>query len=374
MAKGWLNDTFDVPGDLTAGGLENTPIGDTTPSTGDFTQVTNTEMRLVPGYIENLSLVTSGGTTLTIASGDGSALSSSNPGYVAMPSGATPGEVVLHTFTANVAMTNTEMNGNLLGTTSATAWGNSKPLYLYVIQDDSDANPEFALAPIPNIEFAPASTEIGDPSSAVADEQISMYSLDDITETSYDGNPVQLIGCVTATKSSGDVWTFDSVIEGVTGMGRFAEQKIYTFPTAQFGAGASSYCIANGGTAPAFSTNQVQYSMKKNGNITIWYNLQDDGGTDGSGAVDAQITTPFYAQGTVTGYESNEWGSFQDIQYRCVGGTVTVYNRTTIRIVNDNTYLWEAWDDGANALLDWGDFTNGSRNFRGEIRYTVNNV
>jgi hypothetical protein len=33
MTKGWLNDDFDVPGDITAGGIENTPIGNTTAST-----------------------------------------------------------------------------------------------------------------------------------------------------------------------------------------------------------------------------------------------------------------------------------------------------------------------------------------------------
>ena len=371
MTKGWLNDTFDVPGDLTAGGLENTPIGDTTPSTGDFTQVTNSEMRLVAGHIENLSVVTSGGTTLTIASGDGTALSSSNPGYIAMPSGATPGEVVLHTITANVAMTNTEMDGNLLGTTSATAWSNSKPLYLYCIQDDSDANPEFALAPIPSLEFAPASTEIGDPSSAVADEQISMYSLDDITETSYDGNPVQLIGVVTATKSSGDSWTFDSVIEGVTGMGVYAEQKIYTFPTGQFGATSSTYSIANGGTVAAFSTNFARYSMDKNGTCHFWIDLRDDGGTDGSGAVDAKFTCPFYAAVGSGG----AGGTFVPWMARVQGGTVSTYGATYARLPIDNGYDFDVYEHGgSNAIYDWADFTNGARNIRTYVQYRVENV
>ena len=314
------------------------------------------------GLVQNLSLSVSGG-TLTIASGDGSALSASNIGYVCAPSSATPGELVLHSFTANVTMTNTDMNGNILNTTASTAWGNSKPMYLYVMQDDSDANPVFAWGAVPNITYAPPAADIGDPSAANADIQTSLYSWTDITEANYNGNAVVCIGSCGATKDASDVWTF-TVTEGQDGIGLFNEETRFTFPTGQYAANSGTYTDANGGTAAVYNSSVVYYQQMKNGFHTLSYSLRGDGGTDGSGSVEARFVFPMIPAGEINGIGGD--GLF--LLYRVAGGNFTA-GQAILRSGSDHEF-W-LYETGNTGTVQWGDMTNGDRFCWGTLNYLV---
>jgi hypothetical protein len=60
MTKGFLNDDFDVPGDITAGGIESTPIGGTTPAAVAGTT----------GTFDTISLNTTASTKITSTRSD----------------------------------------------------------------------------------------------------------------------------------------------------------------------------------------------------------------------------------------------------------------------------------------------------------------
>ena len=326
--------------------------------------ITNAAMRYRPGYVENISFTLST-QTVTVHGADGTALSSTNPGYICLPSNSTAGQLVLYTITANQAMTNTEMNGNLFGTTTSTAYAKAKPLFLYALSNDAESAIAFAWGAIPHITTAPASTEIGDPSSAVADEQISLYSFDDITETLYDGNQCLSLGSCTAQKDASDIWTFDS-FGSFDGMGLFQEGRRHEYASGHHGADSGTFCLPNGGTAAVYSTVKVYYYLSRNGFIFLEYSLRNDGGTDGSGAVDAKYTVPFYSVDDVSGIAGTVTGG----QVRIAGGN---YYHTTFHIRSDNQNSM-LWYNTASQIPNWADFTNGNRNVHASLTYRVRNI
>jgi hypothetical protein len=343
---------FDETGDL----ITSISLADIT-VTGD---ITNSLIRMKPYYIENLDFTLST-QTVTVHGADGTALGASNPGYICLPSNSTPGNLILYTITANVSMTNTEMNGNLLGTTASTAHGDSRLLYLYALSNDNEDAIAFAWGCIPHIKKSPVSTEIGDPSSAVADEQISLYAWDDITETSYDDNNCSSFGTIKATKDASDIWSFDAMIEGEDGMGLFQESNRLDYTEGNHGANSGTYTVPNGGTPAVFSTSRTTYRMFRNGFILADISLGNDGGTDGSGAVDAKFTLPFYASDDIHGIAGHE----TTIQIREPGGS---YYQTSCHIRSDNQNTFTLYNQSSQ-ILDWADFSSGSRNVRGSVLY-----
>jgi hypothetical protein len=73
MTKGFLNDDFDVPGDITAGGIESTPIGGTTPAavtgtTGTFDDVDVDNVNI---NVNTISITDTNGNMLQKANGTG---------------------------------------------------------------------------------------------------------------------------------------------------------------------------------------------------------------------------------------------------------------------------------------------------------------
>lgn len=322
--------TFDETGDL----VTSMSMADIT-ITGD---ITNSLIRKQPYYVENLSLLISGG-TITVAGGDGTALGASNPGYICLPSNSTPGELVLYTIAANQVMTNTEMNGNLLGTTASVAWANNKPLYLYAISNDNEDSIAFAWGAIPNITVSPVSTEIGDPSSAVADEQYSLYSFDDITETSYDANNCFAIGSCTATKDASDVWTFNALAEGVTGIGLFGENIWYTYPLAVHGAATGTHVYANAGTEPAYNDpDRYRYNMKRDGICRIFTHLNGVS-TPGTGTQTVQWTVPYDADSDGLGTHAGFVGNFH-----CLDSSTGGHGRSGEIFFENTGNRFRTWD------------------------------
>jgi hypothetical protein len=176
------------------------------------------------------------------------------------------------------------MLNNLFGTVGGTAWSPVMPMYVYCVTDDSDANPVFALSRVPHLVISPTVANSGSPSSSTADTDQSFFYFNSGTVlANYDQNPCVCIGSLEISKSALDAWTISTVHP----IGDLREQTYYTFPG--YGSG---YLANNGGTAPTFSFNVYQYSISRQGVISVNINLANDGGIAGAGAVDTQVYLP----------------------------------------------------------------------------------
>lgn len=311
----------------------------------------------------NLSFTHSAG-TLTIAGADGTALSSSNPGLLTMPSNATAGQLVTFLITANQTLTVSDMTGNIGNMTASTAYSNSFPLYIGFMADSSDTNLTGVVTWLPHITTAPAtSTNIGDPSAANADQQYSAFAFDDITEANYTESNIGLIGSLTATKNASDVYTLDSLTVK-DGVGKYNDNTYFTFATGLFGAGTSTYLKDNGGTAPTFSTNEVIYILNTEGYVTIHHYMSGDGGTDGSAGVNSYAALPYEFYQSISDNISFGAGLVDTTAWGVEGVSCMQPESTTNNIgVYRNT--------SAN-LIDNDDFGNGNRNWRTYINYLAN--
>jgi len=220
-------------------------------------------------FFWNLSFTHSAG-TLTLAGSDGTALSATAPGYVVMPSNATQGRMVLHKIVANDTLTVSDLTGNLFGTTTAIAWADELPLYIGFMADSSDANLEPIIMRIPHAKVSPASSaNIGDPSSATADLQSSLFAWNDITEGNYQSMQIGLIGSLTATKAvTTNAWTLDALTDN-DGAGRWNDNRVFAVPAGHNGAGAGKWFVQSSGTAPGFSSSVAKYRLSRDGKIQV---------------------------------------------------------------------------------------------------------
>jgi len=314
----------------------------------------------------NLSITHSAG-TLTIAGADGTALSASNPAYLSMPSNATAGQMVLQTLTANVTLTVSDLTGNLGNMTTGVAYGNRFPLYIGFMADATDSNIVGCLTWMPHqLHSCTTSTDIGDPSSATADKQFSVFSFSDITEANYTEKAIGLIGSVTATKDASDIYTLDALDPAMDGIGRFQEGRVFTYGGGTFGAAANSLIKPNGGTAPEWSTAEGSYTIDRNGQVDAHWYLNGDSGTDGSGGVTSFVALPFALStanypSRVTGYVG--WGN--------AGGAASVNIMNTIFESDDPAGVIGIFSGGSN--FQNSSFSNGSRRWAGGVAYVADN-
>jgi hypothetical protein len=251
--------------------------------------------RLKQNYVENIGIDYDGGTGVFTVQGADATLSSTNIGYVTLQSKANPGELVSYSITADQSFIDdngsSEIIGNLFGVTTGVAWANDCPFYLYAVGNDNEDTVAFMISRIPHRTVAPATANIGAPDDAVADTQGSFFSLENIDETLYDGNPCLCLGAFRMQMSASDDWTVQT-LDNTDGIGLFHDSTLFTFPLAQNGAATGTYVKANGGTAPIFSDNDYRYMLMRSGNCNTHVYLNGDGGTDGSGAVVTFVAAP----------------------------------------------------------------------------------
>jgi len=320
---------------------------------------------LVVGQVTNLG-ITYSSSTLSV-SGAKTALSSTNPAFLCLPS-KTAGLNVTVKVTADQGFLDdtgaSEIIGNLFGMTTSVAVTVDVPFYIYAVLNDAETGVAFMCSRIPHRALSPAVAEIGAPDDAVADAQYSFFSFDNIDETLYDGNPCICIGAFRMQMSASDDWTVQA-LSTEDGIGRFHEHTLFSMPEGQFGADASTITIANGGTAATFGDNTGNYYIHRSGNVEYGYSMRNDGGTDGSGSVDALVAIPFYADGSIVG----------------IGGHIGVSN---VRNSTSNTYKAEItgvrgsgaqglfiFKGGSLAFWQWSEFGNGNREIWGTQYYKI---
>lgn len=242
----------------------------------------------------NLGIAYSAG-TFTVRSASGSSLSSTNPGYVFLQSKATPGNITRITVTANQTFTDGSagsIDNQRWDVTTGVDWAQDVPFYLYAVMDDTEALVSFMISRVPHATISPVAASIGKVGAIVNTGQGDFFSLANITVASYDANPCLCLGSFRMQFAGAtDSWTVQTLASN-DGINQYNDSTPFTMALGQNGAATGTYFLANGGTAPIFTTNAFNYFVRRNGLITCNLFVNGDGGTDGAGAVNSQIALP----------------------------------------------------------------------------------
>ena len=324
------------------------------------------------GWTSNLGIKYTVGTGVFEMVGyDGTALSTSNPAFITVPS-KTAGRQVSFIVTSGPGFIDdngsSEIIGNLFGATTGVAWAVDCPFYIYACIDDGETTVSFALSRAPHMTAVPAAADIGFPGTAAADNEYSMFFFDSVTATDYNGNPCVCIGSIRMRMSASDDWTVQTLSDSRDGIGRFQEGFLFSYPKGHGGAAASTHTLANGGTSATFTTSTINYTISRDGFITVMAAIYTDAGTDGSGGAAATFALPFYPDATAnTGSGIGPVGTICGSGfYHAAGaaGALCLFEVNT----GISTRSW-AIRKATYTAVTWGDFTNGVRAIDGQFTY-----
>lgn len=303
---------------------------------------------------QNLGLYYSSG-TLTIKGGTGADLSSGAPGRIKLTSKATPSVFVSYNVVANQDLLESDLTGNLFGTTTSVAWSEDKPFFLYAVPDDAETAISFMISAVPNRQVSPAAANIGKTGSAVADTQGSFFAFGNPTVADYEANNVSLVGSFRMRKDSSDAWTVQA-LDNQDGWGIYQQNRLFNYPSGQQTAASGEWFRPNGGTAPVFTTNSFTYTVVFNGMCQAIVKFDGDGGADGAGAVNAQLTMPFKATTA-----NSQWSG--EISF---GGTTT----TGVMDFSGLDYA-EIYRSDTGVKLTNAGFAAGARTVSGVLNFSM---
>jgi hypothetical protein len=306
----------------------------------------------------NLSLTLSAG-VITLAGFDATALSATNPAYIYMPSNATISQTVQYTLTANQTLTISNMTNNLLGQTTGIAVTSSFPVWVYLCTAADGTTLTLGVSGVPHLRQAPAVGTIGTPASAVATTQGSLFLASSVTVANYAANAVLCIGSFLLQMNSSNVYTAQALTNS-DGIGQFNDNTLFTFPIGLKGASANGHFASNGGTAPVFSTDQIFYTVARNGTCTTYIDMDGDGGTDGAGAVQALLIVPYVGNSSLAHPQTYA------ISQGFAGGSAVLY-RINPNGGSNQCYLI----DTAAGVVQLSVYTNASRGVYAELNYLM---
>lgn len=259
----------------------------------------------------NFGMTIAGG-VITIHSADGSAFSATNRGILDFPSKINPGFRVRIVVTANVSMNFTDMDGNTFGTVAGVAWTPVLPLYLYAIMDSTETTATFGWARVPHHAITPVAANIGSPSSATANDQMSFFLFESVTLANYAQNPVAVLGSARVSKNAADSWTWSAISPGNDGINCWNTDTIFTMALGQNGSPAGQILWSD----PAVTTTPIPsdggggtdgliYIIKKDGEIYITYQSLEIAvagvGTGPSPDTAVYVMPPLPASGQIRG-------------------------------------------------------------------------
>lgn len=322
------------------------------------------------GSIDNLG-ITYSSNVLSVTQKDGSALADTDGSraYVVCPSTTAGQEVVLAISAAQTLQDAGHGSPQILGrlgTTASVAWASALPLYIGIVnKDDTSANARFFLTRDPTKTTTPSSVDNigigGTAASTSAQGNIILFGTE--ANTGYNSKPCVIIGSVQATcdNSAGGSWTIGSLSAGRDGIGLFQENVSFTMAVSQNGAGTGGYLKNNGGTAPAMTTQNYYYYIRRTGEVHIYFSLSGDAGTDGSGAVRAQLALPYVIADATSVVAKNvarlQFGSVNSYGYMEVLANTTTCQFLYFSVLNTLS--------GINN----SDFINGGREISGNFPY-----
>lgn len=317
-------------------------------------------------YYDNLGIAYNGGTgVFTVQGANGRSLSTSNPAVIILPSNASPGQFTRYDVTANQAFIDdvgsSEIIDNLFGWTTSIAVASDCPFYIYAVGNDNEDAIQFMISRIPHAIISPTVGEIGAPDDAVADEEYSFWSIDNITETAWDTNPCLCIGSFRMRMTTSDDWTVQALADG-DGIDQFHEETFFSMPLGQNGAASGNLIFTNGGTAPAWSTVQSEYKLERTGLCYYRFYMNGDAGTDGSGSVSLLMALPF-----IVDKDSVHSNPISSSSLQFAGGALL----TTVLGGSSASAANLAFFNPAGSFMQNGDFTNGARQLSGAAYYRI---
>lgn len=339
--------------------------------TNDFAVATNdvslaNRTRLVPGYVENLGINYAVGTGVFTVLGADASLGAANPGFVTVASAATPGQLIVHEITADQAFIDdngsSEIIDNLFGFVTSIAVTDDIPFYIYAVTNDSDDAIAFMISRVPGQSQSPVTASIGAPDDAVADNQYSFFSFDNITETEYDTNPCTMIGSFRMRMSASDDWTVQT-LDDLDGIGRFQENRFFDMPTGQFGAATGKYFQDNGGTAPAWGTNVFKYQVNPFLAICHFQIILTDISTQGLGVVTSKLVGPYITKIN----QQQNFGIFMD-------NSVTQRKQINLQAESANNNIGNIYFDNSNDTIDNDEYDTDDDLFVNGLLYIANSA
>jgi len=321
-----------------------------TVNSSGFVSLVNPNVPTTPTVAVNLGLTLAAG-VLTLCAQDGTALSSTNKGYVAMPDKTNPGLTDVIEITANVTLQDSTsggstVNNNQFGLESGGVPNWPAIMFIYVSVDDAGANPAIFISRYPHYRKMPAAGSVFGNSTATANLESDFLAWTNITPGNYDGNPCVNIGSFRMQKNNGtNDWTFQT-LENYDGINRYNEERLHSTFFNQDGAATNTCFIPNGGTPATGGLVPFQYKVNRAGIVHCeTYTLAPFNGA-GAGAVLALFSLPFIPNNTAGG---NGTG-----QFRNSSGTIALNPYLT-----GNQYFgFTRCDNGAD--LNWADFTTAT--------------
>ncbi len=239
-----------------------------------------------------------GSGVFTVTSQSGAALSSTNKSTINLPSKTTPGTVAEYNITANQNFIDdngaSQIINNLFGLATGVEGANI-PFFIYAVTNDAENAIQFMLSRVPAMKVSPAADAIGDPASAVADDQADFWSFDNIDQTLFDTNPCLMVGSFRMSMSTLDDWTVQTLLVS-DGMGLFQEDVFFEMPIGQFGAASGKFLADNGGTAPAFASNQFDYRINARDQQCFIVLRLENVNVPGIGSATSRVVFPYRGQ------------------------------------------------------------------------------
>lgn len=302
---------------------------------------------------ENLGITYSGG-TFTVTQANASALSTLNCGFVTIPSTNTPGKQNVYRINANQSFQDSAGTSNLAGNTwgvstgVGVAYAQDIPFFIYAVENGAASSPEttvvFAISRIPHLTISPVAAKLAKQGSAVASTQGSMYLMNNPTVADYASSNCICIGAfrMQATANIAD-WTVQTLSKGTLtdpakgpdGIGCFHDRSKFVIPFQSFGAAASSYFSAGGGTIPTwanFAAASAGFYIAQDGFVEYNIVLGNPNNTP-AGANAMTLALPFAAndaEGDGAGFWSNNAGN---LFVNLAGNAGT--NGFVVRLVSD---------------------------------------
>lgn len=358
----------DASGFVTAATTTSTELGYVNGVTSAIQSQINGLRKFPEGTTINLGQSISG-TTYTIHQQDGTALANTdnNRGYVFCRDST--GEVVPVAVTANVTLTfgaTSDTDGNLFGITDAD-WSSVMPMFVGFIYDDTDGY--FCIRRTPSLVSGAAAGNLAQKGDTDADGQDDvLIATTGLTLANWVDTPITQIGWFYATyATTGGAWTFST--SHVTGFNKNYTKIAFVFPQAQMGGATGSHLVANGGTVPAFTTQQYYYYVTEDNFCICDIYYDADAGTPGAGAFSSYISTPFV----------NKNGTSRTAPGLFFINTVSggAYVSTSYMVTAESQFFFLAPTVSGSALqnsvgtITWGLFTSGDRTIAGSVRFKI---
>lgn len=243
--------------------------------------------------IYNLGM-TASGSTFSVTSADGTALSGSNKGYVTVPA-KTVGQSITIEVTSDVTFTygsSGTVTGQRWGLSTGVNWGNAMPFSLYAAINDNEDDVAFFIGRSPCKRQLPSASSIGQSGSIVNTGQENVFALGSITVADYASNPCVWLGSFDMTfVGASDYWN----VGNLYGMGVWSNQE-RSMASGQIGAVSGGYVIDTGGTEPTFSQNNPDYYLRRDGYVELSYRMYNVNNTP-AGTNDVNFVLPVRAAG-----------------------------------------------------------------------------